>query len=128
MTPLNGIMIVEDDAEIRTLLAEVFRIEGFQVFEAGDGHDALSVFDKHSSEIGLMITDLGLPHLGGIELIGKVRAGKPSIRIIGSSGYGRVNIREEVLLAGADEFMPKPYVTVELIKTVKRMLGEPEGS
>jgi len=46
------------------------------------------------------------------------------LKIIGSSGYGRVNIREEVLRAGGDEFIPKPYVTIELIKTVKRMVSE----
>jgi len=121
---LPGLLLVEDEFEIRSLLSEVFRIEQYEVFQASDGLEALRVFDENKDRIDLMITDLGLPNLGGIELIERVRSIKPGLKIIGSSGYGRVNIREEVLRAGGDEFIPKPYVTIELIKTVKRMVSE----
>ncbi len=121
--PERGILIVEDDAEIRILLSEVFRMEKFDVYQASDGEEAFQIFAAHEDKIALMITDLGLPKLGGVELIAKVRAVNPWIKIIGSSGYGRANIRGEVLQAGGDEFFPKPYVTVELIKTVKRLLS-----
>jgi len=121
---LPGLLLVEDEFEIRSLLSEVFRIEQYEVFQASDGLEALRVFDENKDRIDLMITDLGLPNLGGIELIERVRSIKPDLKIIGSSGYGRVNIREEVLRAGGDEFIPKPYVTIELIKTVKRMVSE----
>ena len=121
--PGYGILIVEDDAEIRILLAEVFRLERFDVYQAQDGEEAFQVFAAHQDKIALMITDLGLPKLGGVELIAKVRAVNPRVKIIGSSGYGRANIRSEVLQAGGDEFIPKPYVTTELIKAVKRLLS-----
>ena len=120
-----GLLLVEDEFEIRTLLAEVFRLEHYEVFQAADGMEALQVFSQNQDQIDLMITDLGLPNLGGIELIERVRAIKPAMKIIGSSGYGRVNIRDEVLGAGGDEFLPKPYVTTELIRTVKRLLSQP---
>ena len=120
--PAPGLLLVEDEFEIRTLLAEVFRMERYEVFQAGDGMEALRVFESNKEKIDLMITDLGLPNLGGIELIEKVRSLKPSVKIIGSSGYGRQNIREEVIGAGGDEFLPKPYVTTELIRAVKRMV------
>lgn len=118
----SGLLIVEDDTEIRILLSEVFRIERFEVYQASDGEEALTVFNAHQDKIALVITDLGLPKLGGVELIEQIRAIKPDVKIIGSSGYGRINIREEVLQAGGDEFIPKPYVTAELIKTVRRFL------
>jgi len=117
-----GLLIVEDDIEIRILLSEVFRIEQFEVYQASDGEEGLNVFIAHQDKIALVITDLGLPKLGGVELIERIRAIKPAVKIIGSSGYGRINIREEVLQAGGDEFIPKPYVTAELIKTVRRFL------
>jgi two-component system response regulator (stage 0 sporulation protein F) len=120
-----GVLLVEDEFEIRTLLAEVFRMERYDVFQAADGVEALEVFSRNQDHIDLMITDLGLPNLGGIELIEKVRSLKPAMKIIGSSGYGRVNIRDEVLGAGGDEFIPKPYVTMELIRSVKRLLSQP---
>jgi CheY-like chemotaxis protein len=122
MTTGHTILIVEDDMEIRILLSEVFRIEGYTVLAAVDGRDALRVFEEQGQQIDLMITDLGLPNIGGIELISRIRSLKPAAKIIGSSGYGRANIRDEVLQAGADEFLPKPYVTTELIQTVRRML------
>lgn len=117
------ILIVEDDSEIRTLLALVFQIENFTVLQAVDGEEALRLFREHQEKLVLMITDLGLPKLGGVELIREVRSLKPSVKIIGSSGYGRANIREEVLQAGGDEFLPKPYITTDLIQTVKQLLS-----
>ncbi len=125
---MAGLLLVEDEPEIRILLAEVFRIEQYEVYQASDGLEALKVFEKNKDQIDLMITDLGLPNLGGIELIERVRSMKPAVKIIGSSGYGRVNIRDEVLHAGGDEFIPKPYITIELIKTVKKMLSAPDTS
>jgi DNA-binding response OmpR family regulator len=125
--PVKGLLLVEDESEIRGLLAEVFRLERYEVFQAGDGVEALKIFEKNKDRIHLMITDLGLPNLGGIDLIERVRALKPSVKIIASSGYGRHNIRDEVIHAGGDEFLPKPYVTIELIRVVKRMVP-PEDS
>lgn len=123
-----GILLVEDETEIRILLAEVFRMEGYEIFQAADGRQALTVFDENKEKIDLLITDLGLPHLGGIDVIRHLRESKQDLLIIGSSGYGRANIREEVIEAGGDEFMPKPYVTKMLIERVRKMLqqsGEP---
>jgi two-component system cell cycle sensor histidine kinase/response regulator CckA len=119
----DGILIVEDETEIRNLLTMLFELEGFTVYQAVDGEHALEVFQEDKDNIVLMITDLGLPRLGGVELITKLRAIKPSIKIIGSSGYGRQNVREEVLNAGGDLFVPKPFVADELMETVRKLLG-----
>jgi DNA-binding response OmpR family regulator len=121
-----SILIVEDDLEIRILLSEVFKIEKYEVLQASDGEEAIRIFEAHKDRIKLVITDLGLPKLGGVDLITKVRALNPQVKIIGSSGYGRVNINEEVLQAGGDVFIPKPYLTTELLKTVKALLSNSE--
>jgi DNA-binding NarL/FixJ family response regulator len=81
------------------------------------------LFSAHADDVVLMITDLGLPKLGGIELIEKIRAKKPSMKIIGSSGYSRANVAEEVLKAGGDAFAPKPYLVADLLRTVRQLLG-----
>ena len=121
-TSKTGILIVEDDLDIRILLAEVFRIDNFQVYQAQDGQEAVRIFQENQDKIAIMVTDLGLPNLGGVELISAVRAMKPSLKIIGSSGYGRANVREEVLQAGGDHFIAKPYIVSDLIQTVKKLL------
>lgn len=119
----KGVLLAEDEEEIRTLMGMLFELEGFKVFHAVDGQAALETFNAHSNEIGVLITDLGLPRLGGVELIGKVRALNPAVKIIGSSGYGRSNVRDEVLSAGGDDFFPKPFVAADLVNKVKQLMG-----
>ena len=120
---MAGILISEDDEEIRKLLSLVFQLELFTVFEAENGAEALSLFQNHPGEIQLIVTDLGLPELGGVELIQRIRKISQDVRIIGASGFGRSNVREEVLKAGADEFLPKPFRTEELIRLVHELLA-----
>ena len=121
-TTVRGILIAEDDEEIRHLLAIVFQLENYTVFEAEDGTEALRIFTEHLPEIHLVISDLGLPGLGGVELIEQIRALSSTVKIIGASGYGKANIRDEVLKAGGDAFLPKPFNTGDLIASVHRLL------
>ena len=117
------VLVSEDEIDINNLLTLVLEAENFSVLQAFDGDDAWQKFSTHADEIDLLVTDLGLPKLGGVELIERARRLKPAVRIIGASGFGRNNVREEVMRAGADEFLPKPYVTAELVATAKRLLG-----
>jgi two-component system cell cycle sensor histidine kinase/response regulator CckA len=117
------VLISEDEPDINNLLALILQAENFNVLQAFDGMAALETFTAHLDEIDLLVTDLGLPKMGGVELIEKVRAMKPSVKIIGASGFGRNNVREEVMNAGGDEFMPKPYVTSDLLVVAKKLLG-----
>jgi len=119
----NAVLVVEDQDEIRKLVALLFEMEQFTVYQATTGLQALHTFEEHRDEIILLLTDLGLPEMGGLELVERVRAMKPNTKIIGTSGYGRQNIREELLKAGGDEFIPKPFVVDELVKISKRLLG-----
>lgn len=116
------ILISEDEADINNLLTLVLQMENFNVLQAFDGLAAYETFIAHQAEIDLLVTDLGLPKMGGVELIEKVRKMKPSLKIIGASGFGRNNVREEVMAAGGDEFLPKPYVTSDLLALVKTLL------
>lgn len=119
-----AILIAEDEPEIRYLLAMVFEAENFRVYQANDGEEALHILGDHLEEIELLITDLGLPKVEGVDLIQKARAMKPMLKIIGASGFGRKNVEEEVLNAGGDEFIPKPFVTGELVQAAKHLLGK----
>jgi DNA-binding response OmpR family regulator len=120
-----GVLIAEDEDEIRDLVSSILTLEKFKVFQAVDGTSALETFTKHSDEIALVITDLGLPGLGGLELIEQIRNLSPSVRIIGISGFGHFNVREKIVKAGADEFIAKPFVMDDLIILAKQLLGPP---
>jgi DNA-binding response OmpR family regulator len=115
----NAVLLVEDEAELRSLFAVLLEMESITVFQAEDGEQALQVFEQHRDEIGLLITDLGLPHVGGVDLIGRMRAMKPSMRILGTSGLSADEVREMVITAGADDFIPKPFSPQEAIEKVR---------
>jgi two-component system cell cycle sensor histidine kinase/response regulator CckA len=119
----NGVLYAEDEEEIRGLIAMLFRAAGFTVLEAGDGREALAMFTEHRESIVALVTDLGLPGLGGVELIEGVRALSPTVRIVGMSGYGEPDVRERVLAAGGDEFIGKPFLAADLIALVQRLVA-----
>jgi DNA-binding response OmpR family regulator len=115
----RGVLIVEDDDELRSLFSMMFEIENFRVFQASAGDLGLQTLDEHKASIDVMITDLGLPGIEGVDLIARAKATKPTIRIIGTSGLGAKNVREMVLRAGADEFFAKPFLPVDIVRLVK---------
>jgi DNA-binding response OmpR family regulator len=119
---VTGVLVVEDDNELRTLFSLLLESEGFTVYQADDGQVALDVLAAHPGGIQMVITDLGLPGIGGVDLIKKVRSVDAHVRIIGTSGYGAKNVREMVLAAGADEFFPKPFSVVDVTDKVIELL------
>jgi DNA-binding response OmpR family regulator len=118
------ILITEDESEIRELLCVLFQSEGYTVHSASDGREALELVRAHASEIQLLITDLGLPKLGGIELIKLAREIVPSLQVIAASGFGHVNVRSELRKVGVVEFFPKPFSPIDLLERAKIMLDK----
>jgi DNA-binding response OmpR family regulator len=117
----RGVLVVEDDHDLRRLFGLMLSAEHFEVFEAEDGLAGLKALQDHPGAIDLVLTDLGLPGLGGVELISLVRAASPTVKIIGTSGFGARNVREMVLSAGADAFFSKPFSMGEVVEKVKTM-------
>ncbi len=119
----GAVLIVEDEPELRSLLAMLLEAEELQVFQARDGQSAMDTLREHSDAIGLIITDLGLPLLGGVDLIARARSLNPSVRIIGTSGMSGGGIRQMTMDAGADAFIPKPFSVKEIIAAVRTIIG-----
>jgi DNA-binding response OmpR family regulator len=117
----RGVLVVEDDTDLRLLFGLMLSAAHFEVFEAADGLAGLRALEEHPGAIDVVLTDLGLPGLGGVELISRVRAARPTVKIIGTSGLGSLNVREMVLKAGADEFFSKPFSIGDVIAKVKTM-------
>jgi len=121
----GSVLIVEDEQELRSLFALLLEMEGFTVYQANDGKQGLEVLKAHAGDIGLLITDLNLPKLAGVDLIGHARTLNPAVKIVGTSGMGGSTVRDMVLKAGADEFLPKPFQPQDAIRRLKAILGQP---
>jgi DNA-binding response OmpR family regulator len=117
------VLVSEDEVEIRELLAMLFKAEGYTVLQAPDGQTALDLVRENKDSIILLVTDLGLPKLGGLELIKEARRIIPSLKIIAASGFGHASVRSELRDVGVEEFFPKPFSPLELLETAKRLLA-----
>lgn len=116
------ILIVEDDLEISTLLELLLLQNGYQVVKAQDGLEALQIYKIHTPKINLVISDLNLPSLGGIELFQKICEFDKSVNFIASSGFDQKNFEEQLLNQGIKAFLPKPYHAETLLKVIKEIL------
>jgi DNA-binding response OmpR family regulator len=117
-------LLAEDDTQIRTLLVEVLRNEGYTVYDAPDGEEAIQLFDQNSGSIGLLLLDLGLPKRTGVEVFRDIRSKKPDVKIIAMSGWGQRETVDELYQEGVDIFIQKPYRPSEILQTVKNILHE----
>lgn len=123
-----NILIVEDDPDIGSLLRRGFSSESYQVELVGDGEQALRAAGGKAWEA--IILDVMLPGRSGIEVCKAMRAGGQTAPIIMLSARSSVNDRTEGLLAGADDYIVKPFAFEELLARVKvqalRRNGESE--
>ena len=115
------ILIVEDSASLRALLKTVLTIAGYEVTEAGDGEQALSMLSDGSFD--LLITDLNLPGMDGIRFIAAVQnlSCYLQLPILVMSGEPSSKRRRECLSAGASEYLQKPF-TGDVVLGFMRML------
>ncbi len=107
------ILVMEDDANVARGLEMVLTEEGYAVNLAGTGALALEAFKQKRYD--LLVADLRLPDIDGIEVIKKVKAEKPETEVIVITGYGTASIAVEAMKLGAHDFLPKPF-TEEQIK------------
>ncbi|MDY0187499.1 MAG: response regulator [Syntrophus sp. (in: bacteria)] len=119
------ILIVEDDDELRTVLKEVLEQEGYGVVEASDGRAAMEM--QRLTGADLVITDLIMPEMDGIETIMALRKGFPWVKIIAMSGGHRAGPRAFLNLAkalGAHRTLHKPFVFQDMLEAVDELLEE----
>ena len=105
----GAILVVEDDQCLRTIVATMIHILGRKVITACDGEEGEREFIDHQQEIVLVVIDLGLPKIQGMELIRRFRIMKPSVKIVATSGYNDKTFIEDLLNNGADAFLKKPF-------------------
>ncbi|UED75896.1 response regulator [Brevibacillus sp. DP1.3A] len=117
----TGILVVEDDVKIRKLIVLYLEKEGYEVYEAGDGEEALVAFRKYDP--CLVILDLMLPKVSGEEVCKSIRADwKEEIPIIMLTAKVEEQSRIEGLKSGADDYVTKPFSPGELVARVESIL------
>jgi len=117
------ILVVEDESALRNLVRICLRRAGYEVLEASNGLEALKVWEANQGRIDLLLTDLVMPEgISGHELAERLRAAKPGLKVIYSSGYSRDTLATEGASPANDFHLPKPYQPAALTQTVRRCL------
>lgn len=118
------ILIVDDDEDIRFLLAQFLRTEGYSVIEAGTAAEAQSMALEHTPQLILM--DLSMPGTDGLSAIWNIRKqlGMATVPIIIVSAHDAFDLRAEAAAAGCCGYLTKPLDTAELMTTIKSALED----
>jgi signal transduction histidine kinase len=100
------ILLVDDEEGIRKVLAISLRDKGYEVFTAESGDKALQIFDRH--EPSIVLTDIKMPGMDGIELLQKMKSSRPETEVIMVTGHGEMELAIQSLKSDATDFITKP--------------------
>ena len=118
----TAILIVDDEKDIRQLIANILEDEGFQVYEA---HDSKTTFQLlKDKDISLVLLDIWLDRndLDGLQILQKIKKDRPEQPVIMISGHGNVETAVNATKYGAYDFIEKPFEPDRMIVTIKRAL------
>jgi two-component system, cell cycle sensor histidine kinase and response regulator CckA len=120
----DTVLVVEDDESLRELLKTMLEVNDFKVLTAFDGLDAVEVFTKNKDRIGIVLSDMGLPNLGGWDAFLRIKQINPEVKGILASGYFHPFVKEQIIESGANNFIQKPYNTREIVALLHRLFEE----
>src|SRR5262245_7994707 len=120
--PVPKTLIVDDEKPIRDAVRMILKYESIEVAEAGDGKTALKVADGGAT-IGVVLCDVKMPAMDGIELLEAIKAKRPTLPVIMMSGHGTIETAVEATRKGAFDFIEKPLGRERLLVTLRNAAG-----
>ena len=119
------LLLVEDEASVRAIAREMLVATGFRVLEAATGPEALAVARRSPKPIDLLISDVMLPGMGGGELAEKLRAARPGLRVLFTSGHSDEAIGRHGVSRTDPAFLQKPFTYEAFVEKVREALRRP---
>lgn len=116
------ILIVDDQYGIRILLNEVLQKEGYDTYQAANGLQALEIVQENVPD--LILLDMKIPGMDGIEILKRVKALYPDMKVIIMTAYGELDMIQEAMDLGAMTHFAKPFDIVEIREAVKKYLTQ----
>jgi two-component system, cell cycle sensor histidine kinase and response regulator CckA len=131
MTPRSRdretILLAEDDQALRFLVARILRSAGYTVIEAVDGEDALACSLLHGP-IDLLVTDMVMPKLGGVELARRLCDRDGELRVMYMSGYPDAGLGKRIEFEPDASWVAKPFAASDLLQEVRTRLDTPRAA
>ena len=122
--PPANILLVEDNDNLRNLLQRTLEGVGFFVLSASDGAEALRLCQQHDSAINLVVSDIVMPRLSGLQLWEQVRAARPEVKFLFITGFADEFPELRELIKNRGGVLEKPFLPSELVSRVEQMLNQ----
>lgn len=119
---VSRILVVDDEESLREICQDALVDEGYEVDLAEDGQAALEYL-AHNSNIDLIVSDLRMPQMNGIDLLKRVREQKLDVDFLVMTGFGTIETAVECMKLGASDYLPKPFNINHLLVKVNKVLG-----
>ena len=116
------ILIIEDEEALRNLANGILVSKGYTVLIAQDGLQGVESYGNHQKEIAVVLSDIGLPILGGHDVFKRIRAINPHAKVIFASGFFDQETKSEMFKAGLKDFIQKPYMQNEVLKKIREAI------
>jgi CheY-like chemotaxis protein len=116
------ILVAEDEAMVRGIMARTLRECGYVVLEAADGREALEIVESQGGRVNLIVVDVVMPVLGGREMAARLAERWPDIPVLFTSGYTGLDVVSRGLLEEGREFLQKPLAPEALARKVREMV------
>jgi len=121
----KNILIADDDKEVLALLMEMIEGEGFKVFLASNGKEAIEIFERNPIDVAIL--DLKMPFMDGLETLKKIKNVDPLIEVLIMTAYDDLeSMREALIVNGAFDYLLKPFHRSEFISTIRNAIAKRE--
>ncbi len=118
------LLLVEDEAAVRSSVRRLLEWHGYTVLEARNGADALRIYEANEGGIDLVLTDIVMPEMGGHELVERLRARRPDLRVLFMSGYTEGASTRNGSMPPGTGFVQKPFSVETLMRRLREVLDE----
>jgi CheY-like chemotaxis protein len=116
------VLVVEDDAVVRTLIRKVIEQYGYHVLDAFSGPDALALLEQEPSPVHLLVTDVVMPEMSGPDLVARLTADRPGLKVLYLTGYADTATMNRAAAGQEHLLLQKPFMPEELALKVREAL------
>jgi two-component system cell cycle sensor histidine kinase/response regulator CckA len=117
------VLLVEDSDTVRTVVANMLESGGLTVLQAPGGEEALALARRGDAPIDLLLTDIAMPEMSGVELADRLERERPDVRILFMTGYAEEAVVNEGILGKHRECIGKPFTPEQITKRVRKILS-----
>ncbi|HKP49148.1 MAG TPA: response regulator [Gemmatimonadales bacterium] len=121
-----NVLVVDDETAVRRFAVRVLQREGYEVLEAADGHEALEMIRAGQVTVDLIVSDIVMPRVNGVELMQAVAESHPEVPVVLMSGYATAAL-SELGIATPCSILPKPFPAERLLAEVHRCMRSRGG-